>query len=205
MNAIFRPLVVLIKSYRIWIFNRKNDTKIESIFASTKAIYGSEVLISKDTYISDNVSIGDYSYVNTRSSLENCDVGKFCSISSGVYVCPFEHNISFRTTHPIIIRNDAALPRKRVTIGNDVLISLNVIILEGVTVGNGAVIGAGAVVTKDVKPYEVVGGIPAKHIKYRFNSDEIDLIENSRWWDWDKSKIIRNEKFLKKHSDYIIE
>ena len=73
--------IKLIKLYR---FNKVNQTKICSYYASLSAKYGKEVLISKDSYIAGNVEIGDYSYVNTNSYLENCVIGKFCSISSGV-------------------------------------------------------------------------------------------------------------------------
>lgn len=61
-------------------------------------------------------------------------------------------------------------------------IGCNAVIIEGIKIGNGAIVGAGAVVTKDVEPYSVVGGVPAKHIKYRFNKSIIEHLENSRWW-----------------------
>ncbi|BCK00815.1 CatB-related O-acetyltransferase [Anaerocolumna chitinilytica] len=186
------------------LYNRKHNTKIYSILASKKARYGYQVLISENTTISDNVEIGDYSYVNKGSYIENCQVGKFCSISSGVYICPFEHNYTMVTTHPIVRNGEVAASRAKVIIGNDVLISLNAIILEGVTIGSGAVIGAGAVVTKDVKPYEIVGGVPAKHIKYRFSEHEINRLLELKWWDWDILKIKRNIGFLKRESDIII-
>lgn len=116
------------------------------------------MIVEKGTIISDDVKIGDFSYVNAYSSLENCEIGKFCSISSGVYISPAEHNLKCVTTHPIVKVNNDQIVRKKTIIGNDVLISLNVIILEGIQIGNGAVIAAGAVVTRDVEPYEVVGG-----------------------------------------------
>ncbi|TCI49918.1 CatB-related O-acetyltransferase [Exiguobacterium sp. SH5S13] len=156
--------------------------------------------MSEKTVVKSNVEIGDYSYVNRSSYIENCTIGKFCSISSGVYISPFEHDYGLITTHPIV---SSQLTRKRVEIGNDVLISLNVVILEGVKIGNGAVIGAGAVVTKDVKPYEIVGGVPAKHIKYRFSSEEINCLEDLRWWEWNSTKIKKNLKFLSRDTDII--
>ena len=163
-----------IKRLIIWAYNKKHLTKIYSVSASTKADYGIGVLISDNTTVIDNVVIGDYSYINRGSYVENCIIGKFCSISSGVYICPFEHDYKMKTTHPILREGKSTpLLRTKVIIGNDVLISLNAIILEGVKIGDGAVIGAGAVVTKDVRPYEIVGGVPAKHIKYRFSDEEI--------------------------------
>lgn len=190
------------KLFKLRRYNKKNNLKIKSIYASLKASYGKEVLISKDTYIADDVEIGDYSYVNANSSLENCTIGKFCSISSGVHISPWEHNLNHITTHPVAYEN-CLREREKVRIGNDVLISLNCIILEGIVIGDGAVIGAGAVVTKDVLPYEVVGGVPAKHIKFRFDENEIKKIRNLEWWNWSKEKINMNLEFLQKKSTQI--
>lgn len=176
------------------IYNKKHRTAIKSLNASIRAVYGKGVLIDKNVVVEDDVEIGDYTYVNKNSSIENCSIGKYCSISSGVYICPFEHDLNRITTHPIGY-NDSLVKRERVLIGNDVLISLNCIILEGVEIGDGAVIGAGAVVTKDVKPYEV-GGVPAKHIGYRASFDEIERLESEKWWDWDRCKVLENKKYL---------
>ncbi len=149
----------ILKKYKLYVYNKKHQTRIESMNASLSAFYGKNVLIGSGTTVEDSVSIGDYSYVNNNSYIENCRIGKFCSISSGVYISPMEHNYQFITTHPITdIADSSRFHRNPVIIGNDVLISLNAIILEGVTIGNGAVIGAGAVVTHDVLPYEICGG-----------------------------------------------
>ena len=78
------------------------------------------------------------------------------------------------------------------TIGNDVWIGWGVLIKGGVTIGNGAVIGAYSVVTKDVPPYAVVAGVPAKVIKYRFEQEKIDLLQQLQWWDWDIDRIYEN-------------
>ncbi len=147
------------KKIKLFFYNKKHLTVIYSVNANLKASYGYEVRIEHGTVIAEDVEIGDYSYVNQNSSLENCSIGKYVSISSGVHISPWEHPLNCMTTHPIgyseEFRNHF---RKRTIIGNDVLISLNCIILEGVKIGDGAVIGAGAIVTKDVEPYEVVGG-----------------------------------------------
>lgn len=173
---------VLKKSY-LWIYNHRNHTSIKSINASVNAAYGPGVLIDKNTIVESDVSIGDYSYVNKNSSVENCEIGKYCSISSGVFICPFEHDLESISTHPLFeSRETRPKRRKKVVIGNDVLISLNAIILEGVHIGNGAVIAAGAVVTKDVQPYEIVGGIPAKHIGYRCSEKTIEYLNEYQWW-----------------------
>ncbi len=113
------------------------------------------------------------SYINKTSSVENCEIGNLCSISSGVYINLFEHELSKRTTH--FFAGGPRAKRCKVKIGHDVPISLNEIVLEEVNIGNGAVIAAGAVVTKDVEPYEIVGGVPSKHISWRFDEVERSL------------------------------
>ena len=185
-----------IKKLRLIGYNKKYNTKIHSTKANLNAKYAKGVLISNETTVTRDVTIGEYSYVNSNSYIENCNIGKFCSISSGVYICPFEHDNSLLTTHPIVRLNEKQMTRKKVEIGNDVLISLNAIILEGVCIGDGAVIGAGAIVTKDVKPYEIVGGVPAKHIRFRFDEEKIHRLQELKWWDWDINTIEKNIEFL---------
>ena len=84
--------------------------------------------------------------------------------------------------------------QKWCVIGNDVWIGSNVLLLNGITIGDGAIIAAGAVVTKDVQPYSISGGIPAKHIKFRFNNEEIDYLRNLKWWNKDQRWIEQNAK-----------
>ena len=79
-----------------------------------------------------------------------------------------------------------------VVVGNDVWIGYEAVILAGVTIGDGAIIGARAVVTKDVLPYTIVGGVPAKPIRKRFNEETIDILLKLKWWDWSKERIAKN-------------
>ena len=160
-------------------------------------------MISENTYVSNNTEIGDYSYINSNSSIENATIGKYCSISSGVYVCPYNHKREYISTSPYNRYYSNEI--KRVYIGNDVLISLNVIILEGVRIGNGAIIGAGSIVTKDVNPYEIVAGVPAKHIRYRFSKERIEYLQNLNWWDKDPVLIKKNQAFFNNESDFFDE
>lgn len=185
----------LYKRLRLVFFNRKHKTNIRSVRASLSACYGKGVSIGEGTVVEDNVSIGNYSYVNINSSIEKCRIGNYCSISSGVWICPFEHHIDAGTTHPIV---SSLMPdkRKTVIIGNDVLISLNAVILSGVKINDGAVIGAGAVVTKDVKPYEIVGGVPAKHIGWRLPIEVRQRLQQSRWWELDCQDILGDSEMM---------
>lgn len=188
------PIVKIYKRIKIGAFNRKYGTNIKSYNASLKAKYGQAVRVDSDVRVAGDVTIGDYSYVNHDSSLQNCDIGKYCSISSNVNICPYNHNMKGITTHPI---GDVQRTIKRVTIGNDVLISLNVVILEGVHIGDGAVIGAGAVVTHDVGKYEVWGGVPAKFIHHRVPDEtQRDALSKLQWWNFDDEKVQRTvEKY----------
>lgn len=161
--------------------------------------------ISRRSWISKgNISIGDYSYavqVNIVCYRESdiVRIGKFCSISSFVNILSGgEHNIELISTYPLknLFQNFGIDPNCRskgpTIIENDVWIGMNVIILSGVTIGNGSVIGAGSVVTKDVPPYAIVAGNPAKIIKYRFTDDEIRKLLKIQWWNWPTNKIKEN-------------
>lgn len=147
------------KKYLKANYNKRHKTKINSITASLNASYGNNVRIDPGTIVSSDVTIGDESYVNKNSSLENCTIGKYCSVSEGVFISTWQHNYNAVSTHPIAeSKAYRERKRRRTVIGNDVWIGLRAIIMEGVHIGDGAVIGAGAVVTKDVTPYEIVGG-----------------------------------------------
>ncbi|MBJ2172616.1 CatB-related O-acetyltransferase [Aureibaculum sp. A20] len=160
-----------------------------------------------------NSKIGNHSYVNSKTSVNRTSIGKFCSIGSNVVFGLGKHPTTIISTHPAFYSNNKSFKTfadkvyfkeyENIKIGNDVWIGYNSIIMDGVNIGNGAIIAAGAVVTKDVKPYEVVGGVPARHIKYRFTHDMINLIEKTEWWNNDEDffkdnyKIfLDNEKFI---------
>lgn len=158
------------------------------------------VRVSNKVRIGEQVSIGRYTYISSNSVIESkVTIGAFCSFGPGLYVAPGEHYVNMATTHPIMFdsqwRKIAGLPEKKeylksigkkdvaTTIGNDVWCGLNVTILRGVNIGDGAVVAAGAVVTRDVPPYAIVAGVPAKILKYRFGNEMIDFLEQSRWWE----------------------
>jgi acetyltransferase-like isoleucine patch superfamily enzyme len=84
-----------------------------------------------------------------------------------------------------------------VAIGHDVWIGNNVIIMDGITIGDGAIIASGAVVTKNVEPYAIVGGVPAKLIRHRFSPQHINLLTQTRWWEWDMAKVKSNSSLFR--------
>lgn len=136
----------------------------------------------------------EYSYAGRKTHIICSDIGKFCSIASEVKIGMGEHTLKNISTSPIFTEknnstghkwttNTNVYPFQRVKIGNDVWIGTRVMILGGVTIGDGAVIGAGSIVTKDVEPYSIVAGVPAKLIRYRFSKDQIELLNQTLWWD----------------------
>ena len=148
-------------------------------------------------------TMGDYSYLSGNSRLIYANVGKFCSIGGNCAIGMGTHSLNYISTSSIFTakkngtgiawtRNNSFSEFNTVTIGNDVWIGQRVMIMGGVNIGNGAVIGAGAVVTKDVPPYAIVGGVPAKIIRYRFPADVIDKIEKSEWWKLDDNTLKKN-------------
>ena len=194
-------------------FNIKHNCFIMSRGASLKAQYGRNVLISRGTYVNNNVEIGDFSYVNENSSIVDVVIGKFCSISSNVYVSPFQHNHQLITTHPFLYNSFyrlASTPlvtfkdNKITKIGNDVWVGLNVVIMRGIVIGDGAVVAAGSILTKDVPPYEIWGGVPARFIKKRFNSEVIAALQKIKWWDWPIEKIRENAYLMSDVPEFIL-
>jgi carbonic anhydrase/acetyltransferase-like protein (isoleucine patch superfamily) len=130
--------------------------------------------------------------------LNDVYVGKYCSIAGGVvFDCGLNHNISNISSFPFnkiyphkhgVLNNDNTT-RGDIKIGNDVWIGRDSTIMSGVTIGDGAVIGTKSLVTKDVEPYSIVGGVPARHIRYRFDDDTRAFLTRIRWWDWSVEEI----------------
>jgi chloramphenicol O-acetyltransferase type B len=168
-----------------------------------------KVIFGKYNYVGQNVflvscSLGDFSYIGNGTVATHAKIGKFCSIGPNVKIAPGRHPTSiFVSTHPATFGNPsfmlAGLSANSmyegnipVVIGNDVWIGANSIILDGVKFGDGAVVAANSVVTKDVPPYCVVGGSPAKFIKKRFDEEQVELLLRISWWD-------REEQWLRKN------
>lgn len=137
-------------------------------------------------------------------------IGKYCSIAENViFDGGFNHNLKYISTYPFHLINhrlESNIKLKGdIIIGNDVWIAEGAVIMSGVTVSDGAVIGCRAVVTKDVEPYEVVGGVPARFIKKRFTDAQINELLKIKWWNWDDAKVLSNSSlFLSEDIDRFI-
>ncbi|GLT13154.1 CatB-related O-acetyltransferase [Vibrio algivorus] len=140
-------------------------------------------------------------------------IGAFCSFAPNVMIAAGNHPIKFKSTHAFLYRkNDGFIlenkdikpfcNNEKVKIGNDVWVGTNVTILPGVNIGDGAIIAAGAVVINDIPPYSIVGGVPAKVIKYRFSPEKIAFLVSEKWWNWSDEKIKNNVELMYDESNW---
>ena len=155
--------------------------------------------VESGSYLSNTV-INRFSYCGYDCTLINVCLGAFCSIASNVKIGLSNHPINWVSTSPTFYKGRDSISKrlaslsydsihKGVIIGNDVWIGENVIILDGVKIGDGAIIGAGSIVTKDIGPYEIVAGSPARLIKKRFDEKTIEKLIAIKWWDFEESKL----------------
>jgi acetyltransferase-like isoleucine patch superfamily enzyme len=158
-------------------------------------------------------SVGKYSYGYEQFFYDSVlleKIGAFCSIAKNVTITGMNHPTTYITTNPILYYKSRGfitenklelideLKNRKVIIQNDVWIGSNVTILPSVKIGNGAIVGAGSVITKDVPDYAIVVGIPAKIVKYRFEEEQISILNQSAWWEWSDDRI---KKFIDKFTN----
>jgi phosphonate metabolism protein (transferase hexapeptide repeat family) len=146
-------------------------------------------------------SFADYAYVANDSDIIYTRVGKFCSIAAQVRINPGNHpldrvalsHFTYRSSAYGLGPDDAAFfdwrRRHRAVLGNDVWIGHGAVLLPGVTLGNGAAVGAGAVVSRDVPPFAIVAGVPARVVRMRFPPDIVAALERIAWWDWPHGRL----------------
>ena len=141
-----------------------------------------------------------------RKDVDKLIIGSYCSIGSGaVFMMAGNqgHQKDWISTFPFYFQANIFKDAKNgylkagdTKIGNDVWIGSEAMIMPGISIGNGAIIAARAVIVKDVAPYEIVGGNPALHIRYRFSNEEIEQLQNIKWWNWQEEKVKENMGFI---------
>jgi len=185
---------------------------------------GDNSFIDKDCYISHTktdasvlvlpkchlteIEIGKFSYVGLNSLIHTTKIGSFCSIGPSLICSPGDHPINFVSTSAVFFlpvenhrftfsNGDKYFEyAQETTIGHDVWIGARVFIKNGVKIGNGAIIAAGAVVVKDVPDYAIVGGVPAKVIRFRFPDEIIHELLKIKWWNWSEDKLRQAQSFF---------
>lgn len=181
-------LLLITKFHSIFLRSIAFSARVEYSQISRKA------KIWKNTKVFHS-KVEDYSYIGPETKLTHAEIGKFCSIAGDCIIGIGNHTLDYISSSSIfterrngtemswVNQDKNAANYRKVRIGNDVWIGTRAIIMGGVTIGDGAVIGAGAVVTKNVPPYSIVGGVPAKVIRYRFSESQINMLLNFKWWD----------------------
>jgi virginiamycin A acetyltransferase len=183
---------------KVFLYLAKKMRDVEFQLTREELISNGLLEIGEETY-------GRVNVLRNKGSDAKIKIGKYCSIATNVtFITGGIHPIDWVSLFPFRINwqlenaYSDGMPSTNGTIliGNDVWISTGVTILSGVTIGNGAAIASNTLVTKDVPPYSVVGGGPAKILKYRFNSEQIEQLERIQWWNWSRNKIKEAIPFL---------
>jgi len=205
MNKI-NPTVQIYKEVEIINSTIFENSSVGDFSRIKKSFLAENVTIDRNNYI-DESNISRFSYTGKNTTIIGCSVGAFCSISWNVSIGGANHDYKRVAQHSFLYNSNIGLMPAGVNkaydrfsdalkIGNDVWIASGAVITRGLTIGDGAVIGANSVVTKDIPPYAVVVGSPARIIKYRFTKEVIELLLKLGWWDWPQEKIKSNFRML---------
>jgi acetyltransferase-like isoleucine patch superfamily enzyme len=183
-----------------------NRTTVQAQCVVSNSVFEGNSTVQPSCLV-DQVTLGAWSYVARETILNGVDVGRFCSIGPRCLIGAGDHPSHLLTTSPVFYSDRGQcgptfapkttfVERRAIHIGHDVWIGAQVFICDGVTIGNGSIIAAGAVVNRDVAPYSVVGGVPAKLIRPRFSPAVVERLERLAWWHWDEARLAAAQPFL---------
>ncbi|GAP67737.1 bacterial transferase hexapeptide [Bacteroidales bacterium 6E] len=173
------------QSIVIFIFNLLFRPNVFSSNIAIKTKVGKSSKIDSYTFIDKYTIIGDYTFIGKSTLITKSKIGNYCSIAPDVKIGLGEHDYTrISTSVRFIDHIYEDLTKNDCNIGNDVWIGAGAVILRGVTIGDGAIVGANAVVTKNIPPFSIAVGVPAKIIKYRFPESKIIRIQESNWWNY---------------------
>ena len=194
-------------AYRYYLSKTFPDTKFDSnCIVGENCSFDQGVSIASNNIL-NNTQVGRFTSIGYDGVYNNCQIGNFCSLGPRILAGLGRHPVNFVSTSPAFYSPQHTNVRisfvqkqffeelLSITIGSDVWIGAHTILLDGIRIGHGAIIGAGAVVTKDVEPYTIVGGVPAKLIRKRFSEDIIELLLSTCWWD-------KSEHWLREYSEH---
>lgn len=207
-------------------FNQRHNKRMYDVIFGKRAIAHNTFFEGRNLVNNNSLVIDSYfglgTYVAGNSNLKKVKIGRFCSIGRNVETGFGNHPINFVSTHPCFyslgkqagftyvhkqLFNEHKFTDESkkyyVEIGNDVWIGNDVRIMDGITIGDGAVIAMGAIVTKDVEPYSIVGGIPARLIKKRFDNDQINKLLDIKWWKIDDTILEQNVSLFTDIQDFL--
>lgn len=208
-----RRLKVLISNILNYPFRLKNDISLTAILQNSE--------LDRHVFIGHNVkfyrsSIGAYSMIQYGAFISDCSIGKYSSIANGCYIGGAAHPIEWIGTSLHFYctqKREEGMnnffyksyfnPFERTIIGNDVWIGANVMVKAGVKIGDGAVIGMGSVVTKDIGPYEIWAGSPARFIRKRFDQNICQLLAELKWWEKDDNVVRSVSQYMSQPEVFI--
>ena len=219
-TRVLRYLIVFPRRLNKMLLARNMRISNSHIYLAPNAIVDKQSIISNYVSIHDGVvimnsSISEFTYVQSFSTILNTKIGKFCSIAGGVRIGLSEHPLAFISTSPVFYDSSQFLPKALTNASNDygkfletvveadVWIGQGAIIKSGVRIGVGSVVGAGSVVTRDVPPYTISAGNPARPIRKRFEEELCEILEDSHWWELNDSVLSKYACLFEKPKEFI--